>query len=186
MPMEAQAERQMRQQRHDSAAHLLAEAMQELFPTAQRVNQHANVEGFVCEIDLKYALLPTDLAALERHMADLIARNWPCRRAYWSRLQALAYFRRHGQTHQIARLEQAADEAMPQRNAVANYPHLCGSRPDADWPEDVLVYQHGHFMDLCAGPHVEYVGEIGECKLRRVEFVRGSEELQRIYGVVEG
>ncbi len=95
MSMQAQVERQTHQkQRHDSAAHLLAEAMQELFPAAQLINTHANVGGFICEIALEHALSPADLATLEQHMAQMIARNLPCTRAYWSRPQALDYLRK--------------------------------------------------------------------------------------------
>lgn len=183
MHIEGQAERQeLRLQRHDSAAHLLAEAMQELFPSAQFVNQHTNVEGFICEIVLAHLLVRADLAALEQRIAQLIARNWPCRRAYWSRSQALAYFRQHGQASQVAWLEQLPDENVLQHVYAADYPHLCSSSPDSGWPEDVLIFQHGNAVALCAGPHVEYAGEIGVCKLIRVEVVRGPEGLQRIYG----
>lgn len=183
MHIEGQAERQeLLLQRHDSAAHLLAEAMQELFPSAQFVNQHANIEGFICEIALAHVLSLADLAALEQRIAQLIARNWPCRRAYWSRSQALAYFRQHGQASQVARLEQLSNEKVPQHAYAADYPHLCSFSPNSEWPEDVLIFQHGNMIALCAGPHVEYAGEIGVCKLMQVEVVRGSEGLQRIYG----
>ncbi|MGH2510266.1 MAG: hypothetical protein ACRDHZ_23060, partial [Ktedonobacteraceae bacterium] len=106
---------------------------------------------------------------------------------YWSYLQALAYFRQHGQVHQIARLAQASDEGAASQHAyTASYPQLCAASPNAAWPADVLIYQHGAFADLCAASHVEYAGEVGVCRLVRVEVVRGLEGLQRVYGVVEG
>lgn len=187
MLIKAQAEHHKQLlQRHDSAAHLLVEVMQERFSEAQLVNKHANVEGFICEIALASMLSPADLAVLEQHMAQLIARNWPCGRAYWSYQQALAYFRQHGRAYQVAQLVHASDAGVASQYAyAANYPQFCGSFSNAEWPADVLIYQHGDFVDLCSGSHVEYMSEIGVCKLLRVEVVHGSEGLQRIYGSVE-
>ncbi|MEO7018928.1 MAG: hypothetical protein ABI234_02120 [Ktedonobacteraceae bacterium] len=59
-----------------------------------QLNAHANVEGFICEIALEHALSPANLAALEQHIAQMIARNLPCTRAYWSRSQSLDYLRK--------------------------------------------------------------------------------------------
>lgn len=185
--MQAKAEYQAHmQKRHDSAAHLLAEAIQKLFPGVQFANKHANAEGFLCEIALEQPLAPADLAALEQYMAQLVERGAPCSRAYWSRAKALEYFRRQGQADNIAQLEQAPDdEASPQVYA-ANHPQLCGSWPNDEWPADVLIYQHGEFIDLCSAPHVEYAHEIGACKLLRVAQVRDGKGLQRVYGMAEG
>ncbi len=172
--------------RHDAAAHLLAEALQQRFPDAQFVHRHANEEGFICEVALEHALALEDLAALEQHMAAMVARNWPCQRVYWSQQRVLAYMRRQGQHEQCVWLEQASREDAPRPIYMASSPQLCGSWSGADWPDDLAVYQHGNFVEVCAGPHVESVGEIGVCRLLRVESVRESAGLQRISGRVDG
>lgn len=186
MPINAQAGyHDLRLQRHDSAAHLLAEAMYACFPAGQLVHKHVNAEGFLCEFALEHVLWPADLVRLEQHIVDLIARNWPCQRVYWSRPRALAYFRRLGRASQLAQLEQVFNEEAFQHANLVNYPHLCHAFSEAEWPADVLIYQHGDYAELCSGSHVEYAGEVGKCRLVRVEVVRGSEGLQRIYGCVE-
>lgn len=186
MPMNAQAGyHDLLLQRHDSAAHLLAEAMYACFPAGQLVHKHINAEGFLCEFALEDVLLPADLARLEQYVAYLIARNWPCQRVYWSHSRALEYFRRLGRASQLVQLEQASNEEAFRCANIVNYPHLCHAFSEAKWPEDVLVYQHGEYIELCPGSHVEYAGEVGECQLVRVEVVSESEGLQRIYGVVE-
>lgn len=188
MSLKARADHKAQlQRRHDSAAHLLAEAIQERFPGAQVAGLYANVEGFLCEFTLAYMLESADLAALEQRIALMVARDLPCTQAYWSRSRALAHFRSQGQGYRVAQLEQTpAYDAFPPAY-MASYPHLCACFPANTWPADVLVYQHGNFVDLCAGPHVEHVGEIGLCKLERVEDVRAQSDAtqQRIYGIVE-
>lgn len=165
--------------RHEAATHLLAEALQQRFPQVQVVHRHVNEEGFICEVALEHALSPADLAALEQQMAEMVASNWPCRRVYWSPQQALANAHRHEQHEQLNQREPACQDN------VASLPQLCGSWPGVDWPDDLLTYRHGDFAEICAGPRVGSVGEIGVCRLLRVEVVRGSEGLQRIVGRVE-
>ena len=171
---------------HDSAVHLLAEALQRRFSKVQFVHKHINAEGFICEVALEHALVAEDLAELERDIACMIASNWPCRSIYWSHQRALAHARHHGQHDQFAQFEQASSSDDVLRPAyAANPPQLCSSWPGADWPDDLAIYQHGAFVEICSGPHVEFAGEIGVCRLTRVEVVRGSEMLQRISGRVE-
>lgn len=181
---------QARAARHDSAAHLLAEAMQEFFPDGQFARMYVNSEGFSADFALECALAASDLAALEQLIASMIARNLPCTRAYWSRPRLLAYFRQHRQSHKIVQLADVSkNENAPRPLYVVSSPQLCGVYAHETWPEDVLVYQHGSFVDLCDHPHVEQAGEIGVCKLVRVEYTHeraGSGiRLQRIYGQVE-
>lgn len=189
--------------RHEAATHLLAEALQQRFPQARVVHTHVNEEGFICEVALECALSPADLAALEQQIALLAAgaagtprqvftpaklrsvRNWPCRGVHWSPQQDLANARRHEQIEQLDQRELACQDDALQPVHAASLPQLCGSWPGADWPDDPLSYQRGDFAEVCTGPHVEYVGEIGVCRLRRVEIVRGSAGLQRIAGRVE-
>lgn len=191
MSIQARAARQAHLRRcHDSAAHLLAEAMQEFFPDVQLANTYVNSEGFSSDFALERALAASDLAALEQHIASMIARNLPCTRAYWSRPRLLAYFRQHSQSHKIVQLADVpTDNNAPRPLYAASSPQLCGVYTHEMWPDDLLVYQHGSFVDLCNHPHVEHAGEIGTCRLVRVEYTHEYAEsgirLQRIYGQVE-
>ncbi len=151
----------LQRMRH-SAAHVMAEAVQELFPGAQFAIGPAIEDGFYYDMALPRAVTPEDLPAIEERMRASIAANHPFVQSRWPREQALEYFRAHDQPYKVEIIE---------------------NLPDAE----VGIYQQGPFLDLCRGPHVERTGEIGAFKLLRVAgaYWRGDEHrpmLQRIYG----
>src|SRR5215469_6810370 len=150
------------QRMRHSSAHVMAEAIQELFPGARFAIGPAIEDGFYYDMELPRALTPDDLPAIEERMRQSIAANYPFIHSRWPREQALAYFRDHEQPYKIEIIE---------------------NLPDAE----VSIYQQGPFLDLCRGPHVESTGQIGAVKLLRVAgaYWRGDEHrpmLQRVYG----
>ena len=150
------------QRMRHSAAHVMAEAVQELFPGARFAIGPAIEDGFYYDMELPRALTPDDLPAIEERMRVSIAADHPFVHSRWSREEALQYFRQHDQPYKIEIIE--------------NLPN-----------DEVSIYQEGPFLDLCRGPHVERTGQIGAVKLLRVAgaYWRGDEHrpmLQRLYG----
>ncbi|MBI4759541.1 MAG: threonine--tRNA ligase, partial [Chloroflexi bacterium] len=115
-----------------SAAHVMAEAVLELFPGAKLAIGPAIEEGFYYDFDLPRSLTPDDLAAIEVGMRNSIAANRPFVRREISREEAKAIF-----ADQPYKLEIV--EEIPEGEAIS-------------------TYQHGSFVDLCAGPHLESTG----------------------------
>jgi threonyl-tRNA synthetase len=151
----------LQRMRH-SAAHVMAEAVQDLFPGAQFAIGPAIEDGFYYDMALPRPVTPEDLPAIEQRMRASIAADHPFVQSRWPRERALEYFREHDQPYKVEIIE---------------------SLPD----DEVGIYQQGPFLDLCRGPHVESTGEIGPVKLLRVAgaYWRGDEKrpmLQRIYG----
>jgi threonyl-tRNA synthetase len=151
----------LQRMRH-SAAHVMAEAVQDLFPGARFAIGPAIEDGFYYDMELPRPLTPEDLPAIEARMRESVAANHPFVRSVWPREQAQAYFREKDQPYKIEIIE---------------------NLPDAE----VGIYQEGPFLDLCRGPHVESTGQIGPFKLMRVAgaYWHGDEKrpmLQRLYG----
>ena len=144
-----------------SAAHVMAEAVQSIFPDAKFGIGPAIKDGFYYDFDLPRSLTPDDLPVIEAKMRAIIAADQP-----------------------FMRQEVSRDEA---RQVFASQPYkleLLDEIPD----EKVSLYRQGSFIDLCRGPHVSSSGEIKAFKLISVAgaYWRGSENqpmLQRIYGV---
>jgi threonyl-tRNA synthetase len=150
------------QRMRHSAAHVMAEAVQEIFPDAKFAIGPAIEDGFYYDFDLPRALTPEDLPEIERRMQHIVDAKYPFLRDRWPREKALEYFGNKGQLYKV--------------EIIANL-------PDAE----VGIYQQGNFLDLCRGPHVENTSQIGPFKLMRVAgaYWRGDEHrpmLQRIYG----
>jgi len=150
------------QRMRHSAAHVMAEAVQEIFPDAKFAIGPAIEDGFYYDFDLPRALTPDDLPDIEQRMRRIITAHHPFLRDRWPREKALEYFKQKGQLYKVEIIE---------------------NLPDAE----VGIYQQGNFLDLCRGPHVEHTGQIGPVKLMRVAgaYWRGDEHrpmLQRIYG----
>jgi threonyl-tRNA synthetase len=144
-----------------SAAHLMAEAVQELIPEVKFAIGPAIENGFYYDMDLPRALTPDDLAAIEELMVRHRDADEPFVRTEVSKAEALDIFR--GNPYKVEILK--------------------------DLPEDstITTYQQGTFLDLCKGPHVPSTGNIGAFKLLSVAgaYWRGDENrpmLQRIYG----
>jgi threonyl-tRNA synthetase len=145
-----------------SAAHLMAEAVRDLFPGVKVAIGPAIEGGFYYDFDVPEPFTPEDLEKIEAHMAELTAQDQPFRRDELSREQALRYFRDQGEAYKVELLEE-----IPQEN--------------------VSLYQQGTFIDLCRGPHIPSTGYLKAFKLTAASgaYWRGDERrpmLQRIYG----
>lgn len=192
MPVEAELQKSVQysplQRMRHSAAHVMAEAVQEMFPDAKFGIGPAIEDGFYYDFDLPRPLTPGDFPEIEQRMARIIAGKYPFMRDRWSRQKALEYFRSKDQPYKVEIIENLPDEeeagAYEQQN---DFPELCRVREGGNWPGEVTIYQQHNFVDLCRGPHVEHTGQIGPFKLMRVAgaYWRGDEKrpmLQRLYG----
>lgn len=148
-----------------STAHLMAQAVQNLFPGTNFGIGPAIDNGFYYDFDSEHVFTPDDLAAIEAEMQRLAKENYSYVRREVSRTEALAFFRERGEKYKVELVE--------------------------DLPEGVTIsmYTQGSFTDLCAGPHIPATGSIKAFKLLSVAgaYWRGSEKnkmLQRIYGTV--
>ncbi|HAX25017.1 MAG TPA: threonine--tRNA ligase [Thermomicrobiales bacterium] len=144
-----------------SAAHVLAEAMLEIFPGAGLAIGPAIENGFYYDFELPRSLTPEDLDDIEKRMRKHISAPERFQRAELSRADALAAFA--GQPYKLELIH--------------------------DLPENEVIstYTNGSFVDLCRGPHVEDTGKIGAFKLMSIAgaYWRGDEKrpmLQRVYG----
>ncbi len=150
------------QRMRHSAAHVMAEAVQEMFPGAKFAIGPAIEDGFYYDFELPRPLTPEDLPEIERRMAHIVAGKYPFIRERWPREKALEYFRNKGQVYKVELIENLPDE-------------------------EVGIYRQHNFLDLCRGPHVEHTGQIGPFKLMKIAgaYWRGDEHrpmLQRLYG----
>ncbi len=146
-----------------STAHLLAYAVKELFPDAQVTIGPVIENGFFYDFSYKRPFTLEDLAAIEKRMAELAARDEPVTRRVLPRDEAVAYFKGMGEQYKA--------------EIIASIPAN----------EDVSLYREGGFEDLCRGPHVPSTGKLKFFKLMKVAgaYWRGdhrNEMLQRIYG----
>ncbi|MFT4037132.1 MAG: threonine--tRNA ligase, partial [Thermomicrobiales bacterium] len=144
-----------------SAAHLMAEAVQEVFPDARFGIGPAIENGFYYDFQLPRPLTPDDLAEIETRMAANRDKAERFEREVVSRDEALQIF--------------------------AENPYKVELIQNLPTDELITTYQQGHFLDLCRGPHVESTAQIGPFKLLSVAgaYWRGDEKrpmLQRIYG----
>jgi threonyl-tRNA synthetase len=178
----ADAAERLKTMRH-SAAHVMAEAVLQLFPDARLGIGPAIEDGFYYDFELPRSLTPDDLGEIERRMRQIIKQNVPFERRELERGPALEHFRERDQVYKVELIEDltsgkeggARDEAAESPDAEG----IHGSR--------VTLYKQGGFEDLCGGPHVRRTGEIGAVKLLRIAgaYWRGDEkrpQLQRIYG----
>lgn len=147
-----------------SSAHLMAEAVEALYPGAKFGVGPAIESGFYYDLDLgDHTLSKEDLEKIEKKMYELAARDVPYVREEKSWDDAVAYFREKGDQYKLELLEDLKGET-------------------------ISFYHHGNFTDLCAGPHIPSTGRIKAIKLLNVAgaYWRGNEKnkmLQRIYGV---
>jgi threonyl-tRNA synthetase len=156
-----------------SAAHVMAEAVLDLFPGAKLGIGPAIDNGFYYDFDLPRPLVPDDLAAIESRMAASVAAGHPFVRREVPFEEARAAAAERGQAYKVEILDDLAARAV-----AAGEPVPVTS-----------FYEHGSFSDLCKGPHVATTADIGPFKLLSVAgaYWRGDEKrpmLQRIYGTV--
>ena len=149
--------------RHD-AAHVLAEAVKELWPETQVTIGPAIENGFYYDFAREEPFTPEDLATIEERMKQIVDRDEPIRREIWARDDAIAFFRGQGEEYKAQIIED-----IPQH-------------------ETLTLYRQGDFVDLCRGPHLPSTGKLGKAfHLTRVSgaYWRGDARnamLQRIYG----
>ena len=149
--------------RHD-AAHVMAEAVKELFPDTQVTIGPAIENGFYYDFSRATPFTPEDLAAIEARMREIVERDEPVEREVWDRDQAIEFFKSEGEHYKAEIIA-----AIPAH-------------------EPITLYRQGKFIDLCRGPHLPSTGRLGKAfKLMKVAgaYWRGdsrNEMLQRIYG----
>ncbi len=149
--------------RHDTA-HILAMAVQELFPGTQVTIGPVIDDGFYYDFARKEPFTEEDLRKIEKKMLAIVERDEPTRREVWKRDKAVEHFKKAGEIYKAEIIKDIPEE------------------------EDVSVYFHGKWYDLCRGPHLTSTGKIGKYfKLMKVSgaYWRGdsnNEMLQRIYG----
>ena len=149
--------------RHD-AAHVMAEAVKELYPEVQVTIGPAIENGFYYDFSRPQPFVPEDLEKIEKRMMEIVDRNEAITREVWDRAKAIQFFKDQGE-HYKAQIIEGIPEG-----------------------EDVSLYRQGDFIDLCRGPHLPGTGKLGKAfKLMKLAgaYWRGdsnNEMLQRIYG----
>jgi len=146
-----------------STAHLLAQAVKELFPEAQVTIGPVIEDGFYYDFAFKRPFTPEDLAAIEKKMAELAQADEKVTRRVMPRDEAVKFFRDQGEVYKA--------------EIIAGIPSK----------EEISLYGQGNWVDLCRGPHVPSTGKLKAFKLTKVAgaYWRGdsrNEMLQRIYG----
>jgi threonyl-tRNA synthetase len=146
-----------------STAHLLAQAVKQLFPEAQVTIGPVIEDGFYYDFAFKRTFTPEDLAAIEARMVELAAADQPVSRRVMPRDEAVRFFRDLGEIYKA--------------EIIASIPQ----------GEEISLYGQGDWVDLCRGPHVPSTGKLRAFKLTKVAgaYWRGdsrNEMLQRIYG----
>ena len=146
-----------------STAHLLAMAVQDLFPGAQVTIGPVIEDGFYYDFAFERPFTPEDLVKIEQRMQELAERDLPVQRVVMSHDQAVATFAGMGEQYKVQIIR------------------------DLPAGEEISVYKQGEWMDLCRGPHVPSTGKLKAFKLTKVAgaYWRGdskNEMLQRIYG----
>jgi threonyl-tRNA synthetase len=156
-----------------SAAHVMAEAVLDLFPGTKLGIGPAIDGGFYYDFGLERPLTPKDLEAIEGRMAKSVKADHPFVRRELPPEEGRAFFEERNQPFKVEILDDLGAKAKAEGTAMP----------------PVSVFEHGPFVDLCKGPHVESTGKIGPFKLLAVAgaYWRGDEKrpmLQRIYGTV--
>jgi threonyl-tRNA synthetase len=150
-----------------SSAHLLAQAVKELFPEAQVTIGPVIENGFYYDFSYKRPFTPEDLSKIEQRMTEIAKKDLPVQRKEMKRDDAVAFFNSIGEKYKA--------------EIIASIPQK----------ETISLYGQGDWIDLCRGPHVPSTGKLKVFKLMRVAgaYWRGdskNEMLQRIYGTAWG
>ncbi|MBU1273940.1 MAG: threonine--tRNA ligase [Proteobacteria bacterium] len=145
-----------------SAAHIMAEAVKELFPGVKVAIGPAIEDGFYYDFDYERPFTPEDLPAIEQKMADIVKKNIAFESEVWDSDKARQHFTAQDEAYKVELI-------------------------DALDAEEVGIYSQGGFTDLCRGPHIPSTGRLGAFKLTSVAgaYWRGDEKrpmLSRIYG----
>ena len=146
-----------------SSAHLLAQAVKQLFPDAQVTIGPVIDDGFFYDFSYKRPFTPDDLAMIEKKMAEIVKKDLPVSRSVMARSDAIQYFKNLGEHYKAQIIESIPGD------------------------EELSLYTQGEFTDLCRGPHVPSTSKLKIFKLMRLAgaYWRGdsnNEMLQRVYG----
>ena len=151
--------------RHD-CAHIMARAVQEIWPNVKVTIGPVIENGWYYDFDRKEPFTTDDLSAIEKKMKEIINRRDPVTTEVWDRERAVSFYEANDEPYKVELIE-----AIP------------GNEP-------IRMYWHGHWQDLCRGPHLQHTGQVpaDAFKLMRVSgaYWRGDSknaQLQRIYGV---
>ncbi len=150
-----------------SCAHLMAQAVQRLFPKAQVTIGPVIADGFFYDFAFERAFTPEDLTAIEKTMWEIVKENLAVERSLLSRDEAVSMFKKMGEDYKVEIIQ-----AIPSDDKLS-------------------FYRQGNFIDLCRGPHVPSTGKFKAFKLTSVAgaFWRGDANnamLQRVYGTAWG
>ena len=150
-----------------SCAHLMAQAVQRLFPKAQVTIGPVIEEGFFYDFAFERPFTPEDLEAIETSMNEIVKENLDVQRSVLSREEAVKLFKEMGEDYKVEIIESIPGD------------------------ENLSFYRQGEFIDLCRGPHVPNTGKFKAFKLTNVAgaYWRGdsaNEMLQRVYGTAWG
>lgn len=145
-----------------TASHVMAQAIQHLFPGVKLAIGPAIDDGFYYDLDSDHVFSQEDFAAIEKEMAKIAKENIPLVKKVLPRDEALQYFKDKGQDYKVMLIEDLPEE------------------------ETISLYEQGDFTDLCAGPHLKSTGKVKTFKLMTVAgaYWRGDSKnkmLQRIY-----
>ena len=145
-----------------TASHVMAQAIQHLFPGVKFAIGPAIDDGFYYDLDSNHVFSQEDFAAIEKEMSKIAKENIPLVKKVLPRDEALQYFKDKGQDYKVMLIEDLPEE------------------------ETISLYEQGDFTDLCAGPHLKSTGKVKTFKLMTVAgaYWRGDSKnkmLQRIY-----
>lgn len=146
-----------------SASHILAQAVQRLYPDVKLAIGPAIENGFYYDFDTEKPFTPEDLTKIQKEMEKIVKENLKIERKEVSRAEALRFFKEKGEVYKVELIEDLPDDAV------------------------ISMYTQGEFTDLCAGPHVASTGKVKALSLQSIAgaYWRGDEKrkmLQRIYG----
>ncbi len=146
-----------------SSSHIMAQAVQALFPDTKLAIGPAIEEGFYYDFDTEHTFTPDDFKAIEKKMKEIVRKNLPFQKKTLKKEEAIGLFKKRGEVYKIELLQEFPDE-------------------------EVTIYQQGDFIDLCRGPHIPSTGKVKAFKLLSLAgaYWRGNEKnkmLQRIYGI---
>lgn len=147
-----------------TSAHLLAHAIQNLYPGTKFAIGPAIDNGFYYDLDTDHTFVPEDLGKIEEEMVRLAREDLPVEKKIVSREEALDFFEKEGQDYKLELIEDIGED------------------------EEISLYKTGEFVDLCAGPHLTSTKRIKAIKLMSIAgaYWKGDENnkmLQRIYGI---
>uniref|UniRef100_UPI0040477DC6 threonine--tRNA ligase n=1 Tax=Yoonia sp. TaxID=2212373 RepID=UPI0040477DC6 len=150
--------------RHD-LAHIMARAVQDLWPDVQVTIGPVIKDGWYYDFDRHEPFVPEDLAAIEKKMKEIINKREPVRTEIWDRARAITHYQDKGEPYKVELIE-----AIP------------GDEP-------LRMYWHGDWQDLCRGPHLQHTGQVSADAFKLMSIAgaywRGDSDramLQRIYG----